>query len=346
MNDLNEKLKPIIEKMKNFRPLYEQNEDMVRKQIIDPILSLLGWDTEHPAMVRHNVPGDAGIPDYSLLKNGKVILFIEAKNLSVDIDQHIKQLAKYSFDEGTKYGVLTNGAVWKLIISFREGSALHERGIWKIDLESDDIVTASKKLLTISEANIENIEILIKRLQILDEIWQSLLDEPETLIKGLVPVLQSLIYQSYPTYQFEDIEVEDFLETRINEVIPITLEEEVISEIPLKLVPSERKLQWLKLNGESFKLNDDFEILVNVANWLIKKGKLKPSNCPIQVKGGKRYLINHEKVHSDGKKFTSPKQLSNRLWVETNADTPRKIDCARLLLEKFGYSPDILVLEY
>jgi predicted type IV restriction endonuclease len=42
MNNLNEALTPIVEKIKKFRSLYEQNEMAVRDQIVNPILRSLG----------------------------------------------------------------------------------------------------------------------------------------------------------------------------------------------------------------------------------------------------------------------------------------------------------------
>ena len=42
----------------------------------------------------------------TLFKNNKKVLFVEAKKLSVDVEQRevIRQLAKYCFGEGMKYG--------------------------------------------------------------------------------------------------------------------------------------------------------------------------------------------------------------------------------------------------
>ena len=348
MNNLNEALTPIIEKIKKFRSLYEQNEMAVRDQIVNPILRSLGWNPENPEEVQPNVSTEEGVPDYSLMKNRKKILFVEAKKLSVDIEQRevIRQLAKYSFSEGTKYGVLTNGAVWILIRSFEEGTTLTERIVWKTDLENEELPAVSRKLTTISKTNIEQIEVLVKKVQILDEIWQSLSDEPEEMIKGLMPVVKSLISQGYPDYQFEDAEIEDLLKERIKEIISGPSEEETPSETPIEPISwkgeSPRKM---KLKGEVFELRNSFEILVNTANWLIKNGKLKPSDCPVGIGRGKRNLINKEPKHKYGDDFRAPKKLSNGLWIETHYSTAGCINYAKRLLEKFGFSSDILTIE-
>ena len=68
---LKETLEMVVERMKKYRSLYEQNEMAVRSQIIEPILRGLGWDVESPEEVQPNVSTEEGIPDYSLLKGDK-----------------------------------------------------------------------------------------------------------------------------------------------------------------------------------------------------------------------------------------------------------------------------------
>lgn len=213
---LKETLQTVVERMRKYRSLYEQNEMAVRDQIVDPILRSLGWNPENPEEVQPNVFTEEGVPDYSLIKNGNEVLFLEAKKLSVDIEQRevIRQLARYCFGEGMKYGVLTNGAVWILFRAFQEGTTMVERIVWKTDIESDEPTATMRRLNTISKENIENIENLINRLRILDEIWQSLVDEPQEMIGGLIPVFVRLINEGYPDYEFESSELEDLPKKR------------------------------------------------------------------------------------------------------------------------------------
>lgn len=349
MNNLNEILTSMVEKIKKFRSLYEQNEQAVRDQIVNPILRKLEWDPENPEEIQPNVSTEEGVPDYTLMKNGKKILFVEAKKLGTDIEQKevIRQLAKYSFSEGTRYGVLTNGAIWMLIRSFEEGTTLTERIVWKIDIENEELPAVNRKMTTISRTNIEQIEVLVKKVQILDEIWQSLLDEPEEMIRGLMPVVKSLINQGYPEYRFDDVEIEDLLKERVKEIITGRAEEETLSDISSGAsFPSYGDgPKKMKLKGEVFELRNSFEILVNTANWLIKNGKLRVYDCPVGIGHGKRNLIHKEPKHKYGDDFRAPKRLSNGLWIETHYSTASTINYAKRLLEKFGVSPDILSIE-
>jgi hypothetical protein len=348
MNDLSQVLVSITEKIKKFRPLYEQSEMAVREQIVNPILKGLGWDPEKPEDVQPNVSTEDGVPDYSLIKNGKTILFVEAKKLSVEIERRefISQLGKYCYSEGKKYGVLTNGSLWVLFRSFEEGTTLNERIVWKTDIENEERTVVLRKIKTLSKTNIEHIEVLVKKVQILDKIWQSLLDKPEEMIKGLMPVVKSIISRDYLDYQFEDTEIEDLLKEKVKEIISGTSEEETLTETPTETISrrgeSPRKM---KLKGEIFELRNSFEILINTANWLIKNGKLKTSDCPVVIGRGKRCLINRQAKHPDHSDFRAPKPLSNGLFIETNISAKGGIDYARRLLKKFGVSSDILTIE-
>jgi hypothetical protein len=310
-------------------------------------LRAIGWNPENPDEVQPNVSTEEGVPDYSLIKDGKRMLFVEAKKLSVDVEQRevMRQLAKYSFAEGTKYGVLTNGAVWVLIRSFEEGTTLTERIVWKTDLENDKLPSVCRKIMTISKDNVEQIEALVKKVQILSEVWQSLLDEPEEVLRGLMPVVKSLLTQGYPDIRFEDAEIEELLRERIRDVIRDTTEV-ILEEIGPAPDGSRggEKPRKMKLAGEVFDLRNSWEILTNTANWLIKKGKLKPSDCPVGL-GHKRNLVNTQPKHKYGDDFRAPKKLTNGLWIETHYSTAGCINSAKRLLERFGFSPDSLAIE-
>lgn len=210
MNNREEEFKQIIEKIRKHRELYGRSEMAVREQIVTPILRCLGWNPENPDEVQPNVSSEEGIPDYSLFKNGDKILFVEVKNLNVNIKEQkiISQLMKYSSSEGKEYGVLTNGALWLLIKTFEKDTTYIERIVLEIDLENEELPAVMRKIATISKMNIGQIETLVKKVQILDEIWQYLIDEPEEMIRGLMPVVKSLISKDYPNYCFEDSEIE------------------------------------------------------------------------------------------------------------------------------------------
>ena len=100
--------------LENNKGLYQKNEAAVKDFIVKPVLSSLGWNTEDPYEVVPEENTGEGKADYCLKTKKKRVLFIEAKNSSKDVEDHINQLAKYSFEKGVDYGVITNGRKWLL----------------------------------------------------------------------------------------------------------------------------------------------------------------------------------------------------------------------------------------
>jgi hypothetical protein len=103
-------------------------------------------------------------------------------------------------------------------------------------------------------------------------------------------------------------------------------------------------MREMKIESDIYKISNSYDILVNAAEWLIKKSKLRSENCPI-VSGYKRNLIDTQPKHRYGNNFFAAKKLSNGLFIEIHASTAGCINNARKLLEKFGYSKNILELK-
>lgn len=341
MTDFAETIHRVTKRIRNYRPLYEQNEMATRNQVVDPILRSLGWDTEDPDKVQPNVSADEGVPNYTLLLDGKKVLFVEAKKMSIDVDdkQVLSQLAKYCFAEGMSYGLLTNGVVWVLFRAFREGTAMAARVVWKTDIEHDDMNAIARKLNTISTASISNIDRLLTKLGILDEVWQSLLADPGNLTKGIVPVFVAMAKEAHPDCDLAPEEIADFIQERLNEIISPQPDDEPI--VPEEILTRFEAPRTMKIEHDSFPVRNSYDILVNTAEWLVKKGKLRRDNCPV-VSGHKRYLVNIAPKHRYGDDFRAPKKLSNGLFVETHYSTADCIANARKLLEHCGFKGTLL----
>jgi hypothetical protein len=178
----------------------------------------------------------------------------------------------------------------------------------------------------------------------LDEIWSSLLEEPKKLIIGLIPVFENLIKEGYPGYEFAPLEIEDFIKERVRELISAPSESVIEVSTERRGEETRERPRKMKIGKDVFEIRNSYEILVNTANWLIKQGKLKPTDCPIGI-GYKRNLIDKQPKHKYGENFTAPKKLSNGLWIEAHYSTAGCINNARRLLEKIGYSGSVLEIQ-
>jgi ABC-type oligopeptide transport system substrate-binding subunit len=110
--------------------------------------------------------------------------------------------------------------------------------------------------------------VLVKKAQILDEVWQSLTEDPRELVNGLLPVVRNVIGQSYPTYQFTDAEVEDLLTERVRDLVTSQSEEPRATEAPVPLQqasedetgrPNLRTAKFLRNSCQHSELVDSIE---------------------------------------------------------------------------------------
>lgn len=105
--------------------------------------------------------------------------------------------------------------------------------------------------------------------------------------------------------------------------------------IPLVTRTRRRKSRTIIIEQEKIYCNNSISILINTANWLIKKGKITSSKCPIQIQGN-RYLINTRPYHEDGRDFIHKKELNNNLFLEGNWSTDNCILLSKELLTRCG----------
>ncbi|MBL7785585.1 MAG: type I restriction enzyme HsdR N-terminal domain-containing protein [Chitinophagales bacterium] len=170
----------VVAKYEKKRDYYSTNETATRTQLIDPILSSLGWDLSDPDTVLPNQKNENGdIPDYVLLRNSEKILVVEAKKIGISLknDKIISQITKYSSRPKIKFGVLTNGIQW-LVLELDSKQSFEDRIVIEVDLATtyDNYDTEINKLLCISYEEIEKLE--SKRIQTkLEEAWKIHFDD-------------------------------------------------------------------------------------------------------------------------------------------------------------------------
>jgi hypothetical protein len=108
---MSEELLKLINDFKNNKKLQSFDEASTKQAMILSVLKVLGWNPFNIEEVYPEYPVDNKNErvDYSLTHNGKNKVFIEVKKVTEDLDKHQEQLLNYSFREGVKLAILTNG---------------------------------------------------------------------------------------------------------------------------------------------------------------------------------------------------------------------------------------------
>ena len=144
------------ERIRAHRGELEENETRTRMALIDPLLTVLGWDTSDPGCVKPEYPVTGGKADYGLRNAGPTpAAFIEAKKLGEPLESHREQMTRYSNMAGVKYAGLTNGDRWELYEVFSPAS-LDERRILDLSILNDPSHQSALKLLLLWRPNLES----------------------------------------------------------------------------------------------------------------------------------------------------------------------------------------------
>lgn len=116
MYELHQLQNKLIDKLNRHRAYYENNLSAVKLQIVQPILTQLGWDFANPEMVipEHRV-GQHTL-DYAFFKEGTLngFLLTTYGELAQDISM-VRKICKYLDSDKVLGGIVTNGFNWTFI---------------------------------------------------------------------------------------------------------------------------------------------------------------------------------------------------------------------------------------
>ncbi|ASI99549.1 type I restriction endonuclease [Thermococcus celer] len=187
MEELREAIINVLRKVRAHRDLYVRNEEAVKQHLIGEVFQALGWDWNNPEEVRPEARTEDGRADYALMLDGKVFAYVEAKNLGVNVlkrDDPLRQLARYCFNSGVRYGILTNGTAWIAVKAFEEGSGLRDRVLITVNIEEEPIERSVLRLSLLSKSRIRDVERLSSLLRALELSFEGLKGEgyPERVL--------------------------------------------------------------------------------------------------------------------------------------------------------------------
>jgi predicted type IV restriction endonuclease len=217
---MNELLNQTLGKVNRNRNLYKTSEYAVRDHLLNPILTFLGWDITDADFVIPNDGSEKGdVPGFALVKDGKRISFVEPKNLSENLIDHITSLTIHCQHEEVEFGILSTGTRWMLLKTFGIDLKPQDRIVWQIDLERDSPMNITKRFKSIDYQNIERIEHLLEKEKILNDAWEGFLRNPESLTTQIAELFIHKISVAYPSIEFDEEDTRAFYRKKLKELI-------------------------------------------------------------------------------------------------------------------------------
>lgn len=129
--DLAERAKLIVPQIKT--------EEATKQSLILPLFQILGYDVFNPLEFCPEFTADVGIKkgekvDYTILIDGNPLILIEAKGVTDSLTKHGSQLFRYFATTSSKFGILTNGIVYKFFTDLDEPNKMDSKPFFEFNL--------------------------------------------------------------------------------------------------------------------------------------------------------------------------------------------------------------------
>jgi hypothetical protein len=353
---MQEQLINFIEVLKKDGKIKFFDEAATRQAVIIRLLPLLGWDTFNIDEVTPEYSVSGKKVDYSLRISNSNKAFIEVKKISEELKNHQKQLLDYSFQEGIKISILTNGTTWWFYLPLHEGS-WEQRKFYTIDIlqqKSEDI--ASKFIDLLSKDNIstgkavQNAEVILqggikvtKLKEALPKAWNEIIEEAE----GLFIDMLNERTEKLCGYRAEPELIEQFLSEHKGHIkIPIAKEEPSPGKGGNDQPPppgppyTGRSITSFSFRGSQYEIRSWRELLVKLCNILNTTHRTEFEKV-LSLKGTKNVYFTHNK-----NELSNPEKINNtNIFVETKWSANGIVKFCYDILGLFGYSSSDLKIE-
>lgn len=136
--DFKDSIKQLADKVVKLRDSIN-TEEATKNAFIMPFINALGYDVFNPLEVIPEMVCDIGTKkgekiDYAILKDGEPIILIECKHWNQDLTLHDNQLLRYFHVSKAKFGLLTNGIIYRFYTDLMEKNKMDEKPFLEFDL--------------------------------------------------------------------------------------------------------------------------------------------------------------------------------------------------------------------
>ncbi len=129
--DFKDQIKQIGERVVKLKDQI-QTEEATKNAFIMPFIQTLGYDVFNPIEVVPEFVSDIGIKkgekiDYAIFKDGSPTILVECKHWAQNLNLHDGQLLRYFHVSKAKFGLLTNGIIYRFYSDLVETNKMDEK---------------------------------------------------------------------------------------------------------------------------------------------------------------------------------------------------------------------------
>jgi len=357
---MEEKLLELIKKIQSDRRLVSFDEAATKQAVILRILSCLGWNTFNIDEVHPEYSVGGKKVDYALRHNSYNKVFIEVKRVGEDLEKHQKQLLNYSFQEGVKLAILTNGITWWFYLPLHEGS-WEQRKFYTVEIYDQDGEEITQKFTNflskenaISGKAIENAENIYKGRQkqylikeTLPEAWNKVMEGPdEALIELIAETTEKLC-----GYKPEHTTVESFINSYVQKIEHPPLQKPSVATPGTAIVGpkgtvkigesySGKSISSFVFKGTKYEVRSWKDMLIQVCNIMLASHRDRFEQV-LNLRGRKNpyFARNPDEL-------PAPEKINGTdIYVEVNLSANSIVKHSIDILSVFGYTKNDLSIE-
>jgi len=262
------------EEVKQFSKSIDEKIDKVKTEeatktafILPFIRLVLGYDHTDPGEVVPEFIADVGKKkgekvDYAIIINNKPLILMECKPVYADLDkEHAAQLRRYFTETEAKFGILTNGIIYKFYTDIEKVNLMDEKPFFELDLRDvKDNQIVSLKQFTKSNFNMENILESASELKYKGEIKKIMAEQLKDPSDDFIRFFAKQVYKGVLTQnakeQFNPI-IKSAIKEFINEQVDKQLE--IARHSTEKSGESEEKIKVKLPKGQIVTTEEEWE---------------------------------------------------------------------------------------
>lgn len=149
--DFKDEIKQLGERVSKLKDQI-QTEEATKNAFIMPFIKALGYDVFNPLEVVPEFVADIGLKkgekiDYAIFKDGNPTILVECKHWAQNLNLHDGQLLRYFHVSKAKFGLLTNGIVYRFYSDLVDANKMDEKPFLEFSIEEikDNQVEELKK---------------------------------------------------------------------------------------------------------------------------------------------------------------------------------------------------------
>ncbi len=202
--DFKDEIKQFGERVEKLKAQI-QTEEATKNAFIMPFIKALGYDVFNPMEVVPEYVADIGIKkgekvDYAIMRDNQPAILVECKHWGESLDPHNSQLFRYFHTTKAKFGLLSNGIIFRFYTDLIEPNKMDEKPFFEFNVTDikDNQIEELKKFHK-SYFDVGNIQNTASELKYMNELKSLINIEFQSPTEGFVRYFAKQLHQGVLT---------------------------------------------------------------------------------------------------------------------------------------------------